>query len=66
MGTSSKGDEEIEDKLGHALPRSVTGLRLYIQHTGYNGCDVALYGKHTGFCPGLKNFHFHILLFLDH
>ena len=63
VGTSRECDEEREDKLGHAVPRSVTGitgLTLYSQHTGHNGCDEPC--KHTGFRPGLKAFHFHTLL----
>ena len=65
MGTSRECYEEREDKLGRAVPRSVTGksgLTLYmvnLQDTMGTMYIVPLYGigKHTGFRYGLKNFH---------
>ena len=60
---------EKEDKLGRAVAMAIngiSGLTLYSHYTGYNGCNVPLYAKHTGFHPERRNFHFHTLLFLDH
>ena len=43
-----KRERTSQDVQDQGLLPEYHGLTLHSQHTGYNGCDVPLYGKHSG------------------